>query len=283
MCENLNEMVMACQSALSREDGPAVDELFPRIKIACHDTLRSVLTNAPGYQTLLDDAAEEKLIHCIEKFSGPGNFRNYYRRALVNRIRDEARSRRRRQEAGDRQVHQQHSNVLQRVSCESNDLDAIDFQDELERMEAVYRERKRVLVDSLRFKKDHQLATLLIDQRQRRAKIERAVFATNRCDRPLQQQVESLEVWHQEDHARQLQKAAMSIGEVWTSLVDGILAGRCDANQKGVVFAIAAAGGRITETNWRQRVRRCILEVKDQLSEAEQRYFLYTMQNGCDL
>lgn len=257
----LETIVTQFQEAARANHQHACTDIFPRARALCRAVVLQVQRGFSGMGSFVEDVADEKLADCLLAFQPnlPGGFRAFYRKALTNAAIDEYR----------RAQRLRHQEWIDDVASAEQDVASACNLDEQLRTYAI---RKRRLVDALRFSPIFKLSTLLLDQRQRTARMY-APFREIHPEQSTCTRVESLERWHDADPARRLADAEPSVGEVWACFAETAESRADPLEQRDLVAAIARAGARIELPTWRQRVARYIHDVRDQLDQEELRFF----------
>jgi hypothetical protein len=251
-------------AAESNEDGRT--DSYEVIKQECRGTVQRVKATSGELGEFVEEISDSKLYYLLlsNKFDPDdpnAHFRAYYRKALVNEVCSEARRRHREKKIRE---HTWIDTALSSIDPEQVDLGELL---------ATYAERKRKLIDGLRLSAESRMATLLIDQRQRMARLIWLVrLVVQRRDCPPQ--TEAWERWSTNDHQRVIVEG-LSLHQVWEVMAKKIMESDIPIEQQLVVDSVRELRGRMTPCNWRQRVSRYRADIADQLDESECMYFLF--------
>jgi len=265
----LHGLVKQFQQAVKSGDDPGSLSLFQRIKPLCASTIRFVAA-AWGEQlgSFIEEIADEKTLHCLNKFdvTSPGHFLAFIKVALNRAAITEYKRHSERFRTG--------TEATQNAFDSSPAPESSMGVDEIEQALHLYAQRKRALVDQLSLKPEFQMSTLLLDQRQRMARLHYKFIHFEPPSERLSDWLETIELWRAEDAVRLLQVDEPTVGDVWKECAFRINNDSARVEQADMVAAIRTVGKKgIASATWRQRVCRYMKNVKDQTDFQERQLF----------
>lgn len=259
----LNDLVICFKAAMQSQDNAEGNRIFQLVLAHCEKTIVKVQSDYGNLKNYIEEEASSVLGKCLMKFGGGTSFRGYFRAALHNAARSEWTRRKKLQdfvidehdEATNAECRQT-DEVAEKTMALNEDID-------------LYISRKRSLVDQLQLRPAMKMATLLLDQRLRCAKLVRTSVPTRFSD-----WIERHESWKPDDYKRFVDSAnGPSINSVWNAFATDLESRTDPVTQELMVKSIVARGGKVSLETWRQRVCRYLKSVKDQVDEEEYRYF----------
>jgi hypothetical protein len=254
----LNDLVIQFQECSQSNDKLQASRIFEEILKSCKTTIRSIQAKYKSLGSYVEDEASSILGKCLLRFKGGDSFKGYFSKALCNAANSECRRRGKMRGFSDGEK----DDLIDTTTSFKNPM---DNNDEIE----LYVSRKRWLVDQLQLRPAMKMATLLLDQRLRCAKL---VYSSVLGQ--ISEWVEGRELWHGDDYARRLDcTSGPEIGSVWCALAKELESTPESITQESMVRSIEVSGGNVNLETWRQRVCRYLQAVRDQVSEEEYRYF----------
>lgn len=263
--ESLDELVVQFQAAKERNDNTSVDFLCRKIDSHCAHLISSIRQKWYGLRLFIEDISNSKLYGCLCAFNPDdgGSFQGYFRQSLNNAVLDELRRRKRSKTKQSEEI----DNVA------SSNFDTVEFNDEIESKFESYARNKREILDKLDRMTRNRMATLLLDQRQRMARLYESLDYYRVKQTSTSRWLETVEIWRADDPLIPVQTNEATVGQVWDIYSKMLDEDGQRVLQSDMVEAIAKSGSPVSDASWRQRVSRYLRDVREQLDEASQQYF----------